>query len=744
MSSTVNSSSSSAPTTSIRPQARPETVASASEVAAAAPSDAVAISSETGQAGQQNPYEGFSEHSVSMKPDAWTKDRAPGEGQVARNDHLEGMLRNQGYSLEDIYAKDENGQNLLQRVADANGLKNPNLITPDQSLTLPTRNAPPADAETKADEVKGETVTTEAYNEGEGAKANASTEIGRAENSTLTTSAETKGDGSQANASTKVGESANSTITTEAKAEGKEAAANASTEVGKAKDSEITTVAAAEGEGSQANAGTAVGEAEKSKVTTAAVATGEGAEANAGTTVGKAKESEVTTSAAALGDGAQANAGTAVGTAEDSTVKTQAASEGEGSTAEAATSVEEAKDSTVTTTAVAEGTDSQAGAVSEVAKAEDSKVSSVAVSEGEGSNAGAGAFVTGAEGSTLEASASSDGGAAEAYVDNSGYEQNGRAEVSAAGADGAHAEATGVEQATVVADGGAGNADVVVDAKASETAVTGEGDGTVRNQGRDSEGSYNIDVAGDARILDEGNGPAMGGPGMGSGNAIESSARGQDLEVRTSDSKSIDVAFEGREGDNFVRGNLPQGGESSRVDLSLGDGKDRVEMQRGADDDTMIIGKIEGELDLNLHTGSGMDDNGSQTTLIDGGDARISGNVGGSQGDDTVMIKGGEFGDLRVSGGTGGNDQLVIDLPEGAAIPAVVTKEASSGFLGGLFGGGSEAEGILPEGYKDGDQAISAAGFENVVIRQGGQIVGQYGEGELPPEFQQAVEQARS
>ncbi len=738
MSSTINSSSSTVPSTSIRPQARPET-AGAAEVAAAPPSDAVAISADAGGAAAPNPYEGFSEHSVSMKPDSWTKDRTPGEGQVARNDHLEGMLRNQGYSVEDIYKKDENGQNLLQRVADANGLKDPNLITPEQSLTLPTKNAPPADAETKADEVKGETVTTEAYNEGEGAKANASTEVGRAEDSTLTTSAETQGDGSEANASTKVGESENSTITTEAKAEGKEATANASTEVGKAKDSEITTVAAAEGEGSQANAGTAVGEAEKSKITTAAVATGDGAEANAGTTVGEAKESEVTTSAAAIGDGAQANAGTAVGTAEDSPVKTEAASEGEGSTAEAATSVAEAKDSTVETTAVAEGKDSQAVAIGEVAKAEDSTVASTAVSEGEGSNAGAGAFVTGAEGSTLEASASSDGGSAEAYVDNSGYDQNGRAEVSAAGADGAHAEATGVEHASVAANGGAGNADVVVDAKTSETAVTGEGDGTVVNQGRDSKGSFDIDVAGDARILDEGNDPTMSGTST--GNSIEASARGEDLEVRTSDSKSVDIAFEGREGDNFVRGNLPQGGESSRVDLGLGDGNDRVEMQRGANDDTMIISKTDGELDLNLHTGVGMDDNGSQTTLVDGGNAKISGSIGGSEGDDTVMIQGGDFGDLKVSGGTGGNDQLVIDLPEGAAIPAIVTKEADSGWFGW---GATEAEGILPEGYKEGDQAISANGFENIVIRQGGKVVGQYGEGELPPEFQQAVEQARS
>lgn len=59
------------------------------------------------------------------------------------NDHIEGILRNQGYTVEEIYAPNENGQTLVDQVAGANELEDPNVIHPGQTLVVPT-TAPPS------------------------------------------------------------------------------------------------------------------------------------------------------------------------------------------------------------------------------------------------------------------------------------------------------------------------------------------------------------------------------------------------------------------------------------------------------------------------------------------------------------------------------------------------------------------------------------------------------------------------
>ena len=56
-----------------------------------------------------------------------------------KNDTIEGILRNQGYSLQDIYNKDENGKTLIDHVASVNNLKNPNVIQDGASLKVPGR-----------------------------------------------------------------------------------------------------------------------------------------------------------------------------------------------------------------------------------------------------------------------------------------------------------------------------------------------------------------------------------------------------------------------------------------------------------------------------------------------------------------------------------------------------------------------------------------------------------------------------
>lgn len=51
------------------------------------------------------------------------------------NSSLSGILQNQGL---DPYKKDSSGQTLIQRVAKANGIKNPNLIQPGMKITVPS------------------------------------------------------------------------------------------------------------------------------------------------------------------------------------------------------------------------------------------------------------------------------------------------------------------------------------------------------------------------------------------------------------------------------------------------------------------------------------------------------------------------------------------------------------------------------------------------------------------------------
>ena len=106
-----------------QPATRP--AAPAARPAAAPQSDKVQL------ANNVNPYEGFADEVASVTVDRWKK---------GPNDSIEHILRNQGYSSNDIYKKDKNGQTLIQRVAAANGLKDPNLIRPGQKgLKVPVK-----------------------------------------------------------------------------------------------------------------------------------------------------------------------------------------------------------------------------------------------------------------------------------------------------------------------------------------------------------------------------------------------------------------------------------------------------------------------------------------------------------------------------------------------------------------------------------------------------------------------------
>ena len=112
-----------------QPAARP--AASAGQPAAAARADQA-------QVNDVNPFEGFAPDFTRVTVDRWRK---------GPNDSIGRILRNQGYSSNDIYKKDKSGQSLIQRVAAANGLKDPNLIRPGQKgLMVPVKEAKVAEA----------------------------------------------------------------------------------------------------------------------------------------------------------------------------------------------------------------------------------------------------------------------------------------------------------------------------------------------------------------------------------------------------------------------------------------------------------------------------------------------------------------------------------------------------------------------------------------------------------------------
>lgn len=129
MSTTVSSATANAPTSAPRPTPRP--AARDNTAVATRPEARPADSSDLSvNAEKPNPFSDMTPNSAEVKVDKWKE---------GKNDSIESILRNQGYSLNDIYSKDENGKTLVDRVAAANDLKNPNIIQPGQSLTVPSK-----------------------------------------------------------------------------------------------------------------------------------------------------------------------------------------------------------------------------------------------------------------------------------------------------------------------------------------------------------------------------------------------------------------------------------------------------------------------------------------------------------------------------------------------------------------------------------------------------------------------------
>lgn len=113
--------------------------AEAAETSSTKEKDKVELSKEAGDADKaekaeepkvSNPYDGVADKTEEVTVDPYKK---------GKNDTVEGMLRNQGYSLQDIYNKDKNGKTLIDHVARVNELKNPNVIQDGAKLKIPSR-----------------------------------------------------------------------------------------------------------------------------------------------------------------------------------------------------------------------------------------------------------------------------------------------------------------------------------------------------------------------------------------------------------------------------------------------------------------------------------------------------------------------------------------------------------------------------------------------------------------------------
>lgn len=95
------------------------------------PTDAVTLSKEAKS--QSNPYSSIAKSAAKVKVDKW------GTG---KNDCLESILMNKGYTAEEIYSKGADGKSLLDRVVSTNKLRNADLIQAGQNLIVPSKEEP--------------------------------------------------------------------------------------------------------------------------------------------------------------------------------------------------------------------------------------------------------------------------------------------------------------------------------------------------------------------------------------------------------------------------------------------------------------------------------------------------------------------------------------------------------------------------------------------------------------------------
>lgn len=598
---------------------------------------------ETGAAGEaeaaetENPYSDLADYSVTMKPEAWTSDRTPAEGQVARNDHLEGMLRNQGFELSDIYAKGEDGKTMLERVAAENNLRDPNLITPEQELVLPSRHEPPiTDPEVKVDELNGKTVEQNVSASGDGARAEASVEAGKITDSDISQTVTAEGNEAEASAKVKAGEISGSQIEQNVTAVGNEAEAKAEVKAEVVSDSDISQDVRAEGNEAEANSSVDIGKTEgEVNIDRTSVANGTGAEVNSETVVGEnAGDLTIVDKAVANGDGASVAQGALVG-------------------------------------------DNQGSATVDL----DAQVS------GEGTGVRQDVIVGGEGPAEVAVSATGDGsGTSEQYVEGPGH---GSATVVADGVAHPSQDVSGFENVKQVQINSEG-AILGTDAKNAE--YVGEADNfvTIHHQGTD--GSVRLDAKSDESVVVlDGVAPGSNGALLvpDSGNAITGNVEAKDVRIVAGGAESVNIGTTGTDGDDRHEVIGPDG---TTVVSNLGGGKDSSVVNVDGESATYVQ-KTDGEIGLYGQR------NGASQIAVDAGQAAITGNLNLSGADDQVYLQAESGGhSLRTTGGDG-NDVLVLDLKGDAPVPRIVTDEGYLGGLFGGDSrtpeGWSEADGSI-------------------------------------------------
>lgn len=701
-----------------------------------------------------NPYD-FAPHAEQVTAEQWTKDRTPGDGQVSKDDHLIGMLENRGFTSAEIYAKDESGKTMFERVADANNLDNPNLIQAGQSYIIPSRNEP---AETSADASAHAQGLENAY-----ASATADQKLGdlkdqKAQVSSQADATAKHGDAT-AEAKTKqtLGNLDNAIVKAEADAKAAsvtgdaKADATSDQKAGNVTDSRMSNAAdakAASVTGDATATSTAnqkVADVLDSTLTNSAdsfaqTVTGDAlAEATANQAAGNVKDSTLSNTAAAeassvTGDAAANTvANTTVDSAANSNIQTVAdssatTSSGEATTtAEATTSVAAIETSTIQNTAQTDQTTATTGIQAEKAGA----VTATDVVQGTATDQattlenatapasvdqlaqGAQTSVQNAEVEGPQVSVHQTSDAATVNQDATNYTETpaGAANLNSVNSEFASQTSTGFEQSDLKAEG-VGMAAMASDAPQASYSVDGDRM-TAYHGGKNGA----VDVSANAKEVFFNDGaPHESANFDPTGNTITGNITSPDIHIDASRSASVNGSFGNTEGNTRVELDLPTGDPGTppagdNIQVPLANGEDFLITSGG--NPQLQVQKPSGDLTL---TQNDMRGNGVNLNY-DVGQTNLHGNVDLSrtEGANVSINTAGADHDVTFKGGPGST--MTLQLPEGATLPNVITQEAS---LLPTWLLGSPAQGYIQDNTQGN---IRALGFDNVVMMQGDKMV---------------------
>lgn len=652
-----------------------------------------------------NPYS-FSPYAEQVTAEQWTKDRKPGEGQVKKDDHLIGMLENRGFSAQEIYAKDADGKTMLDRVAAANNLDNPNLIQAGQSYIIPSRNEP---AETNAEASAHAQGLENAY-----ASASADQKLGNLENQKASASSKADATAEQGNATAEakttqtVGDMKNSVAKASAEANATsvngdaKADASSTQKAGAIEDSRVANSA-------EANAASVTGDAS--------------AKAKADQTVASATDSTVTNSAAAKAEtvtgtaDAKAEANTAVGAIDNSTIQNSASAERtEGVNGQAVTAGTEVKaekaDAAVVSDTAAVGPQGPATQQNATLEGAVGPASVAQVADGL-NGAGTSQQKLEVEGPQVAVTQQSDAAKVEQQATNYADPattpvDNSTANLNATGADFAAQTSTGFQASELKAEGGM--AAQASDAQKASYAMEGE-----RMTAYHSGTNGVADVSANAKEVFFQDGAAnQTWETSPTGNTITGDVKSNNIIIDADRSDSVKGSFGTDQGDARVELRLPQGqpGQAPTGDdiqVPLAGGKDYLVTTGG--NPNLTVDKPSGE--LNLHQtdlkgdGVNLNYNTGQSDLK--GYVDLSNTQGANVG---IQTAGGNH-DVTYQGGPGST--MTVQLTGDQLPPRVVTDPGS---WVPFFG--SPEKGYLP-GESQGQ--INANGFDNVVVMRGDETV---------------------